>query len=81
VKPVVTDVVGDRTRLVHEVEVPRFGRLRTEIVTVNGRSAARIEAPEIVALIEKTRARATVQGVRSLLNQLLAVAAAVRVPG
>lgn len=80
-KPVTTDVVGNRTRQVFEIDLPRFGRMRSERIAIDDRMAVRTTAPEILALIEKTRAKATAQSVRSLLQQLLSVAAAIQTGG
>lgn len=77
----VTEVVGDRTRQVAEYELRDFGRMRTERVTSGARAATRTSAPGIAARLAKAKRDATVQSARSLLNQVLSVAAAVQTGG
>lgn len=79
--PVVTEVVGDRTRMVFEMSVPQHGQLRTEQVTVSDRRATRTIAPGILAMIEKTRRRVTVNATRSILQQAISILTAVQTGG
>ncbi|MFT3828401.1 MAG: hypothetical protein QM691_01715 [Opitutaceae bacterium] len=81
VKPTVTEIVGDRTRQVSEYELQGFGKMRMERVTSGTRAAVRTSAPGLVARLAKAKRDATVQSARSLLNQVLSVAAAVQTGG
>jgi hypothetical protein len=80
-RPIVTDVIGNRTRMSYEIDVPGMGTVRSECVTIGQRRAVRTVAPGLVAAIEKAKQKATVSSVRSLLNQIASVAVAMQTGG
>jgi hypothetical protein len=77
----VTEHVGDRSRMVVETEVPSFGRIRQEQVTVGSRSAVLTHAPGITAKLEQMKRSLTVNSVRNLLQQIASVGAAASTGG
>ncbi|HUQ69761.1 MAG TPA: hypothetical protein VM165_09575 [Planctomycetaceae bacterium] len=81
VSPVVYEHVGDRTRLVSEINLPSLGVIRTERITVGSRATVRTTAPGLLAKLEESRRRMTVSSAKSLLQQIAAAASAVQTGG
>ena len=79
--PMVTEVSGDRTRLVAEMEIPGHGKIRQERITVGERAAVRVSAPAISQKLESAKRKMTVASARSILSQLASVAMALQTGG
>lgn len=77
----VTEHVGDRSRVVVETEVPSFGRIRQERITIGSRSAVLTHAPGIATKLDQMKRSLTVNSVRNLLQQVASAGAAMSTGG
>lgn len=79
--PMVTEVSGDRTRLVMEMEVPGYGKVKQERIAIGERAAVRMSAPGITAKLEEAKRKMTVSSVKNVLSQLASIAVAMQTGG
>jgi hypothetical protein len=79
--PMVTEVSGDRSRLVVEMKLPNLGSMRTEQITVGSRTAVRTSAPALQARLEEVKRHLTVSSARNVLQQIASIAMAVQTGG
>lgn len=79
--PILTEQCGNRRHIVIELQIPHFGTLRQEQITVGNRTAARVIAPGIQEKLEEAKRTATAASARALLQQILSVATAMQTGG
>lgn len=74
--PVVTEHVADRSRMVVKTEVPSYGRIYQERVTVGSRAAVRTVAPGVASTLGQTKRRLTANSAMALLHHATSAGAA-----
>jgi outer membrane lipoprotein-sorting protein len=79
--PMITEVSGDRSYTVVEMQLPQFGSYRQEQVRIGTRSAVRATAPGLLKKLEDSKRSLTVNSARALLQQIVSAAAAVQTGG
>ena len=79
--PIVTEYSGDRSRVITEINLPQFGLLRQEQVTVGKRTAVRTTSPGITKKLEDAKRTLSVNTAKMLLREIMQVAAALQTGG
>jgi hypothetical protein len=77
----VTEVSGDQSHLVVEMEFPKIGRMRQEQIKVGDRTAVRASAPALVAKIKAMKHDLTMSSVKNILGQITQIAMALQTGG
>lgn len=77
----VTEVAGDRSRLLVEMQLPQFGKMTTEQIKIGNRTAVRTSAPGMTAKLEAAKRDMTLQSAKNLMRQVVQVAMAIQTGG
>lgn len=79
--PIVTEVSGNRQRVIVEMQLPQFGLLRQEQIKDGNRTAVRLIAPGLQAKLAEAKRNVTASSAKALLQQILSLAAATQTGG
>ncbi|HEU5078853.1 MAG TPA: hypothetical protein VFT72_06550 [Opitutaceae bacterium] len=77
----VTEVSGNRSRLVMEMDLPQMGKMTQEQVKIGDRTAIRVSAPGLVAKIDAAKRDLTMSSAKNLFRQITQIAMAMQTGG